>query len=320
MTLTLLEVPLGWLGRRAGGAIAAGVFLGLLLPPLAAWGRPVLVPAILLPFVIALLRLEPGRLAAGLRAPALPALAVAWVLLASPAVVALVTLQLGLPAPLDAILVATAAAPPITASAALAPLLGLDVGLAVLATVAASALAPVTLPPLALHLAGLPVALDAWSLLARLAVMVGGCFAAAALLRRALGPARLEARRDALSGLAVLGLIVFAIGVMDGVTARLLAEPVLVLGYLGAATALNLGLQALTALVMLPLGRRTALTMGLLAGNNNLGLVLAGMAGAASEPFVLFVAVAQFPIYLLPVLQRSFYRRWLDEHDGRRDR
>jgi BASS family bile acid:Na+ symporter len=182
------------------------------------------------------------------------------------------------------------------ASAALALLLSLDVGLAVLATVAASALAPVTLPPLALHLAGLPVALDAWALLTRLAVMVGGCFAAAALLRRALGPVRLEARRDALSGLAVLGLIVFAIGIMDGVTARLLAEPVLVLGFLAAATALNLGLQALTALVMLPLGRRTALTMGLLAGNNNLGLVLAGMAGAAPEPFVLFVAVAQFPI------------------------
>ena len=311
-----LAWPLAWLGRHAGAAIAAGVFLGLLAPPLAALCRPLLVPAILLPFVVALLRVDRGRLAAGLRAPRLPAVAVAWSLLASPAIVAAAAGALGLAEPLAAIVTAVAAAPPVMAASALALLMGLDVALAVLATVAASALAPFTLPPLALHLAGLPLELDAPSLLARLASMVGGCFALAALLRRALAPAWLDARGDLLGGLAVLGLIVFAVGIMDGVAAHLAREPGPVLGYLAVAFALNVGLQALTALAMSPFGLRAALTLGLLAGNNNLGLVLAATAGAAPESFVLFVAVAQFPIYLLPALQRPLYRRWLHRHGG----
>jgi bile acid:Na+ symporter, BASS family len=312
---TTLTRPLAWLGRHAGAAIAAGVFLGLLVPPLAALCRPLLVPAILLPFVVALLRVDRAAIAAGLRVPLLPTVAVAWVLLASPAIVAGAARALGLAEPLAAILTTAAAAPPIMAASALALLLGLDVALAVLATVAASALAPFTLPPLALHLAGLPLEFDALSLLVRLAAMVGGCFVVAALLRRALTPAWLDARADLLGGFAVLGLIVFAVGIMDGVAARLAREPGPVLGYLAAAFALNVGLQALTALAMSPFGLRAALTLGLLAGNNNLGLVLAATAGAATESFVLFVAVAQFPIYLLPALQRPLYRRWLHRHD-----
>ena len=46
---------LSWLGQHGGAVIAVGVFLGLLLPPLASLLRPLLVPAILGPFLIALL-------------------------------------------------------------------------------------------------------------------------------------------------------------------------------------------------------------------------------------------------------------------------
>lgn len=308
---------LAWLGRHAGGAIAVGVFAGLLLPGLAGLAKPFLVPAILVPFVVALLRVE----GAGLRR-SLPraGLAAAWVLLGAPLLVAMLMRGLGVAEPLAAILVVTAACPPIMASSALALLMGLDVGLAIVVTVAASAIVPLTLPPLALGLAGLPVALEAEAFLARLALLVGGCFALAALLRRGLGPERIAGRRDELGGLAVLGLILFAVGIMEGVGPRLLAEPLLVLGWLAAASALNLGLQAGTALLTWRLGPRTALTLGLLAGNNNLGLVLAAMAGAAPEAFVLFVAVAQFPIYLLPSVQRPLYRSWLmtHEHDTER--
>src|SRR5215217_165313 len=103
-------------------------------PPLAALCRPLLVPAILLSFVVALLRLDRGRFAAGLRAPLLPTVAVAWALLASPAIVAVAARALGLAEPLAAIVTTAAAAPPIMAASALALLMGLDVALAVLAT------------------------------------------------------------------------------------------------------------------------------------------------------------------------------------------
>jgi BASS family bile acid:Na+ symporter len=53
------------------------------------------------------------------------------------------------------------------------------------------------------------------------------------------------------------------------------------------------------------------LTLGLCSGNANLGLLLAAMADRAAVELFVFVAVAQLPIYTLPVIQRPLYRRWL---------
>jgi predicted Na+-dependent transporter len=310
--------PLAWLGRRATAAIALGVFLGLALPPLASLFRPLLVPAIVLPFIVALLRLDWTQLLTALRAPLLPLVALAWLLLASPLVVALAVAPLPLPPAIAAAMVTTAACAPLMASGALAMLLGLDVILAVLVTVLATALVPMTLPPLALHLAGIAVELDAAALSLRLALLVGGAFAAATALRRLMGKERIARSQDALGGLAVLGLVAFAIAIMAGVPAMARAAPAYVVQSLAAVFALNIGLQALTWMCFRPLGPRRALTMGLVAGNNNIGIVLAAMADLAPPEFTVYVAMAQFPIYLLPLLQRPVYRRLLGEGDPAR--
>ena len=302
---------LAGLGRRATLAIAVGVFLGLLVPPLAALFRPLLVPAILLPFVVALLRLDWDRLRATLRVPLVPALALAWILLASPLLVALAVAPLPVPPAIASATIVTAACAPLMASGAFAMVLGLDVGLAVLATVLATALVPLTLPPLALHLAGMTVDLDASALMLRLALLVGGAFAVAVLLRRLLGAARIHRHQDVLSGLAVVGLVAFAIGIMHGVPAMALAAPGYVAQALVAVFALNAGLQAVTWLCFRPLGRQRALTLGLVAGNNNIGIVLAALADRAPLELTVYVAMAQFPIYLLPAVQRPVYRRLL---------
>jgi hypothetical protein len=63
---------LAWLGRHGGAVIAIGVFLGLLVPPLASLFRPLLVPAILTPFLIALLRIDWRRLLGQLGRPTRP--------------------------------------------------------------------------------------------------------------------------------------------------------------------------------------------------------------------------------------------------------
>ncbi|MEZ5864282.1 MAG: hypothetical protein R3D25_09535 [Geminicoccaceae bacterium] len=126
------------------------------------------------------------------------------------------------------------------------------------------------------------------------------------------------AARPALDGLAVLGFAVFAVGVMDGFTATALARPALVGGIVVAVFALNLGLQAITVAALLPfLPLRTALTAGLVAGNNNLGLILAAVIDSAPPAMLVFVATAQFPIYLLPIVQRPLYRRWLSPEPPR---
>jgi BASS family bile acid:Na+ symporter len=304
---------LAWLGRHGSGLIALGVVLGLLAPPLASLLRPLLLPAIVLPFLVALLRLDWQHLLGHLARPLAVAAALAWLLLLSPLAVAGAAYALGAADALRGGLVLMAAAPPLMASGALALMLGLDVALAVVVTTLATALTPLTLPLIALHLLGVRLEVALGDLMLRLALVVGGCFVAAALLRRLL-PAGF-ARRQALplDGLAVLGLLLFAIAIMDGAQALALARPRFVALCALAVYGLNLALQASGALLFAWQGARQALTVGLCSGNANLGLLLAVLADRATVELFVFVAVAQLPIYTLPVIQRPLYRRWLAE-------
>jgi BASS family bile acid:Na+ symporter len=303
---------LAWLGRRASLLFFLGVFAGVAVPPLASLLQPLLLPAILLPFVTALLKLEPSALLQHARRPALLAGLILWSLLGAPLLVAAVVWPLPVDPAVAALIVTTAACAPLMASGALAMLLGLDVALALLVVVPATALVPFTVPPMALWLAGLTIDLPAGELALRLAVLILGSAAVALALRRVLGTERLGRSAPVLDGLAVLGFVVFAIGVMDGFTQTALDRPGFVLGILLAVFALNVGLQAVTAAALLPfVARRTALTAGLVAGNNNLGLVLASVIDTAPATMLVFVAAAQFPIYLLPIVQRRLYPRLL---------
>jgi len=309
----LLRIPLARLGRHGSSVIAIGVFAGLLIPPLAALVRPLLVPAIILPFVIALLRLNWSELGAHLRRPAMAAAALVWLLLVLPLAVHLVIAPLALPLALHSGMVLTGAASPLMASAALALMLGLDAALAVFVTVLATALMPFTLPPIALYLIGVRIDVALVELTLRLGLIVGGCFALAWLLRRRLSLAWIARHTEPLDGLSVLGLLLFAIAIMDGLTAKLLEQPAFVLGTMAAVYALNVGLQALGSLAFLWCGRRAALTLGLCSGNANLGVLLAALADRATPELLVYVATAQLPIYTLPVLQRRLYRWWLDD-------
>jgi len=305
------------IGRRSTLVIALGVFVGLLVPPLAALLRPLLLPAILLPFVIALMRLELAALRRQAARPMTLSLATLWLLAGSPLLVALVVKPLALPPMIEAGMITTAACAPLMAAAALAMIIGLEVGLVLVLIVVATLLKPFTLPPLAFGLAGLEVPVEPLSLTVRLAVIVAGAFLVARLVRVRLGGDRLERWREALDGLAALGLVGFAIGVMDGFTRHLLAEPGYVLACIAAVFALNIGLQAVTAvLAWRSLGPPAALSLGLAAGNNNMGLVLAAMAEEAPFELIVFVAAAQFPIYLLPAAQKRLYRHWLLKGTG----
>ncbi|MGH6944574.1 MAG: hypothetical protein ACREH6_10190, partial [Geminicoccaceae bacterium] len=303
-----------WLGRRGSAVIAIGVFAGLLLPPLAALLRPLLIPAIVGPFLIALIRLDWHRLVQQLGRPLETALVVAWLLLLCPLLVHAAILPLGLPPAIHGGLVLMAAAPPMMASGNFALMLGLDAVLAVLVTLFGTALMPLSLPLIALHLLGVQIEVAQGELALRLAAVVGGCFATAWLLRRFLSAEIVQRHAEALDGLAVLGLLWFAIAIMDGVSAMLLREPGFVLGCALATYALNLCLQIAGSALFAWQGRRSALTVGLCSGNANLGLVLAALADRAPIELFVFVAAAQLPIYTLPVLQRSLYRRWLAEN------
>jgi BASS family bile acid:Na+ symporter len=300
------------LGRHGSAFIGIGIFVGLFLPPLAALMKPLLLPAVVVPFLIALIRMDWGRLGQLARRPLDIALATLWLLVLAPLLVHGLLISLpALPPSIHGGLVLMAAAPPLMASASLALLLGLDVALAVLLTVVATALVPFTLPLIGLHLLDIELEVGVVELMARLGTVVGGCFLVAWVLRRLL-PADFGQRHgEALNGVAVAGLLVFALAIMDGATAMLLARPGFVITCAIGVYALNIGLQGAGAALFGRRGWPTALTLGLCSGNTNLGLLLASMADRASAELFVFVAVAQLPIYTLPVIQRRLYRRWL---------
>ena len=199
-----------------------------------------------------------------------------------------------------------------TASPAFALLLGLDAALALVLLVAGTALLPLTLGPVAFWLLDLELSVGLGPFLLRVALYIALPFAISAAARRFLQPDWLGARAAGIDGLIVLALVVFAVAIMDGVTARLLADPWTVAGFTAAAFILNLVLQAIGAAAFFWMGWRGALTMGLASGYRNMAIMLVLTAGMAGPDMWLYVAIAQFPIFVMPMLTNPLYRRVLD--------
>lgn len=296
------------LDARGNVIMLSGLAIGLAWPAAASLFRPFLEPAIALLLVSSLVRMRWSAIAAYARRPLAPiALSLALVVL-GPVAVWAGGLALGLPEGLSRILFLTACAGPIVAAPVFALMLRLDGPLAVGAVVLTTFLMPISLPLLAKGLAGLDLAIAPDDFAARVAFFVLAPFVLAGLAKYLMKPGRLEAAAPEIGGLTVIVLVFFGIAVMDGAQARLVADPAGVAMLVLAAFLLNLALQTVAGVAMLPFGRDIALTAAVSSGNRNVGLVL-GLLGAAAGPdFLLFVAAAQFPIFVTPLVSPLLYR------------
>jgi len=302
---------LDYLGRHATRFLAAGALLGLLVPQLATLARPLLILGLVVPLIIALVRLDWGAIARYAQRPALVAAIVAWMLVISPALMWLALKLFDLPPALVQALVLMTAAAPIISCAALSLIMGLDAALAVVVVVASTALMPFSLPSVALALLGLQIDIDLATFMLRLALIVGGAFAAALAVRKFVPREKLAANARVLDGASVAILLIFILAIMDGVAAVAQARPGYVALVTLAAFVANIALQALGALVALKLGARQALTVGFMTGNCNMGLVMVALADRADFDVIVFFAMAQLPMYMLPALLTPVYRRLL---------
>lgn len=302
---------LAFFGSHAPWLLFGGVFLGLAAPGLANLLRPMLAPSVVLILMAALLRADWSAMAGYARRPGLIALLVGWLMLVAPVVTWLLVGALPAPPALAVALVLMAAAPPILAATGLAILLGLDGALAAVVGAVCTLLAPLSVPPLALALLGLELEIGLAEFMLRLAAVIGAAFAGAAAIRRLARPGWLEARARHLDGVFVLVMLVFAVAIMDGVREILVARPGTVALWLAAACLANPALQVLGGLAFAWLGRRGALTVGLLTGNCNMGLLLAALPPDTDFDVVLFFALAQIPMFMLPAALLPAYRRLL---------
>jgi hypothetical protein len=302
-----VAAPLGWLGRQGTRAVAASLLLALLPNPLAPVLKPFVPETIFVLLVLAFLRVDVTRVVHHACRPKPLLLALGWTMLVVPFLVGLFVdaaeFQSWAPG-LDLALVLMSAAPPIMSAPAFAYLLGLDGALSLALLVGAMVVTPLTAPIVVAGLLTGELAVSSVALALRLFGLLAGSAALAFALRRVLGIGRIAAAQAEIDGLNVVLLFAFAVALMDGVAARLIGSPGLVLGLIALSFAVSLSIVALTVMLMQNVPRPDALTLGLAAGNRNMGLMLAALGGQVPELTWLFFALAQFPIYILPQLLR----------------
>ncbi|MGC1571932.1 MAG: Na+-dependent transporter [Pseudolabrys sp.] len=317
--MKLLGVPaaaLSLAGRHGTLVAAASVFVGLAIPGLAAACKPYLGEAIVVMLTLAFLRVDPNELFHHFTRPGLVALATLWAMLLVPTVLGIGFLAFGLDQSMPGLyfmLVLQMSAPGLMSSPALAALLGLDVALTLATLIVSTAITPLTASLFTHVFLGSALA-SPFGFGLRLFLIITGCALAAAIIRRVAGPTFIAAQRERIDGLSVIAMFMFAVAAMDGVADHFRSNPLLVIELTALAFALALGLIAVTALVFLRAGRARAFAIGLIAGNRNIGLMLAASGFAVPDVAWLYFALAQFPIYLLPHLLKPLVRRLSANH------
>jgi BASS family bile acid:Na+ symporter len=300
---------LAWIGRQGTRAVAFSLFAGLALPWLAALMKPAFTPSVFVLLCLAFLRVDPGALRRRFARPGLVIAAAAWMMVATPIACGLALSGLGLERGLLVALMFQAAAPPVVASSALAALMGLDAALALAVLTACAVATPVTAAAFSALFLGAAMDISPLALGLRLFAMLAGAAGLAALLRRAAGQSWIERQNERIDGLSVIALFCFAVAVMDGVVAQTVARPQVVLGLLALAFATSFSLGVATAAVFWRAGRTAALTLALSAGLRNLGVMVAGAGGGVPALTWLYIAMVQFPVYLLPYLLKPLLGR-----------
>jgi len=307
-----VAAALAWLGRQGTRAVAISVFVGFAVPPLAAWLKPAFTPALAILLCLSFLRIAPEEFRAYLKRPGLVIAASLWIMLAIPLLMGLVLRLSGLDALAPGLFIALmlqASAPPLMSSPTFAALLRLDAALALATMLLCTAVIPVTGPFFAATFVGGALDLSPLALSLRLAALLAGSACVALVIHRLAGRERIERQHQAIDGMSVLALFVFAVGLMDGATAALLARPMLVAGLIVGAFALTLVFGAVTFVVFSRAGHVRALALALCAGGRNMGLLLAAVGGFVPDLTWLYFALAQFPIYLAPYLLGPLARR-----------
>jgi hypothetical protein len=306
-----LAAALSLVGRHGTLVAAASVFVGLAVPGLAAACKPYLGEAIVFMLTLAFLRVDPADLRRHWTRPGLIAAATLWAMLIVPAILGSIFLAGGLNQKMPGLyfmLVLQMSAPGLMSSPALAALLGLDVALTLATLIVSTAITPLTASLFTHVYLGTALA-SPLGFGIKLFLIIAGCALGATIIRRVTGQVFIKAQRERIDGLSVIAMFMFAVAAMDGVTDHFRTDPLLVIELTALAFALALGMIALTALVFLRVGRARAFAIGLIAGNRNIGLMLAATGFVVPDVAWLYFAVAQFPIYLLPHLLKPLARR-----------
>lgn len=307
------------IGRRGTEGFALSIFLGLALPWLAERARPMLPVTIFCFTTVVFMRADFGVIRGIIAKPLRLIAGCLWLILAPVALIGLIFAITGRAALDPGLVLGLAilgAAPPIMSSPAVAILYRFEPNLIIACVITTTLLAPLLSPVLVDLLAGEAVPLDRAVLALRLALFIGGGMVCAGFLRRWLGRPRIAAMKESLDGFGVVMYFVFAIAAMDGVTAAAFETPWRVAGFIGTAF-----LLAIVGIVLASFSLRFAappdrFMLGYGTAQRNMGLLVAALGAGVPPTTFLFFALAQFPIYLMPLLLKPWARRLAGSSPG----
>lgn len=313
--MTVLQWPvaaLAAIGRQGTRALALAVFFGLALQPLAPYVKPYLGAVVFVLLLFSYLRTNPVALLHHMKSPGLVVTATVWVMIVAPLLAGGLYTAAGLRehAPgLYQILILQIAIAPLTSSAAFAGLMGLDVALSLMTLIASSAISPVSTVALSYFFLGASL-LSPLDLGLKLAFFFASSGLVAWLIRRFAGQAAIERQKLPIDGANVVAAFVFAIGAMDGIPQQFAADPLYLLGILGVTIVVTCALILASVAVFLFAGAESGLVIGLLTGFRNMGLVVAAIGASLPDIAWHYFAMAQFPIYMMPLLLSPLARRF----------
>ncbi len=319
--LKALTAALAWLGRQGTRALAASIFLGLAVPPLAAYVKPYLGETVFVLLLFSYLRTDPAAFRRYLKAPGLTILAALWVMVAVPllfgAAYALLGIREAVPG-LYTIMILQMAITPITSSAAFAALMGLDVAFSLAALIVSNALSPITTVAFSYLFLGTSL-FSPIELGVKLFFFFAASGAAAYAIRRIAGQEWIERQKEPIDGLNVIAVFIFAIAAMESVPRHVLADPLFALELFVLIIVLTLALIGLSVLVFWRAGIDRGLVIGLLAAFRNIGVVMAALGSTLPDLAWFYFAMVQFPIFLLPALLKPLAQRFAlaDNREGR---
>lgn len=240
-----------------------------------------------------------------------------WQMLLLPAIVTLGCLLLGASDFLTTVLVASAASGAVFATPALSQVLGLNTLISARAMLLSTLIAPFSLLFFGELNGFVPHSMSFETYAVQLILYIVIPFTIAIIARS--GPSEAvdaKAKRRWFRRGSTLAVMFFCCGMMHVIHRSNGPLSEQVLGFVGISVVFGIGILILTRMVFSLFGRERAMIAGILCANRNLALSFALLSTVLPPETIVFIAAAQFPIFLVPVLLRV--ARWFSNLGRRR--
>ncbi len=285
--------------------LAVLVCAAVVFPPLSAFAAPFVFPSLflLLTFTLSLSTDQPVSV---LTKPDPSVWGIMlWQMAFIPLLVILMGWAFSLPADLHLMVLATAVSGSVFAAPTMAHLLKIDSRLPINGVVLSTFLMPVTVLVFGKALGGDGLDISISQYASRVGVFLLTPLLLSILINWLVKRLPAKSKKQAFGALhigAVASLLVFAVGIMDGVAEKIESDPERVIIFLMLAISFALATVIGTVALFWSVGRDLMVAAAILSVYRNVGLTYALIGTAAGHDFAIYVAVSQVPMFLLPLL------------------